>query len=121
MKGDIESNLKHVFALLKEAKFIEAMELYLHDDVILREGNGDPKKGKAFNVKFEQDFIDNQLAEFVRYEVGNYAVNGNYSYYDAIMELKLKRNWGGAMILNQKIIIKLFTYLLSILLKNFLS
>ena len=101
MKGDIESNLKHVFALLKEAKFIEAMELYLHDDVILREGNGDPKKGKAFNVKFEQDFIDNQLAEFVRYEVGNYAVNGNYSYYDAIMELKLK---DGSKMLSEQVV-----------------
>lgn len=101
MKGDIESNLKHVFALLKEAKFIEAMELYLHDDVILREGNGDPKKGKAFNVKFEQDFIDNQLAKFVRYEVGNYAINGNHSYYDAIMELKLK---DGTTMLSEQIV-----------------
>ena len=38
----------------------------------------------------QQDFIDNQLEEFVRYDVNNYAVNGNYSFYDAVMELKLK-------------------------------
>lgn len=89
MEKSIEKNLKHIFALLKEGEFIEAMETYLHDDVILREANGDPKKGKAYCVKFEQDFIDNDLKEFVRYEVNNYAVNGNHSFYDAVMELKL--------------------------------
>lgn len=98
---NIEKNLTHIFALLKEAKFIEAMNLYLHDDVILQEANNEPKHGKAFNVKFEQDFIDNQLAEFVRYEVGNYAINGNHSFYDAIMELKLK---DGTTMLSEQII-----------------
>ncbi|MGB0369443.1 MAG: hypothetical protein ACPGD8_08550 [Flavobacteriales bacterium] len=90
METQIQKNLHHIFSLLKEAKFIEAMETYLHDDVELREGNDAPKVGKAFNVKFEQDFIDNDLAEFIRYDVGNHAVNGNFSYYDAVMELKLK-------------------------------
>ncbi len=101
MENAIEKNLKHIFDLLKEAKFIEAMNLYLHDDVTLQEANGDPKHGKAFCVKFEQDFIDNQLAEFVRYEVGNYAVNGNHSYYDAVMELKLKN---GETMLSEQIV-----------------
>jgi hypothetical protein len=90
MEKQIHENLHHIFSLLKEAKFIEAMETYLHDDVELREGNNDPKIGKAFNLKFEEDFINNDLAEFIRYDVGNHAVNGNYSYYDAVMELKLK-------------------------------
>lgn len=101
MEESIEKNLKHIFALLKEAKFIEAMELYLHDDVILREANGDPKHGKAYCVKFEQDFIDNQLAEFIRYDVGNYAVKGNHSFYDAVMELKLK---DGSTLLSEQIV-----------------
>ncbi len=101
MPNSIEGNLKHVFSLLKEAKFIEAMETYLHDDVELREANEAPKKGKAHCVQFEQDFIDNQLAEFVRYEVGNYAVNGNHSFYDAIMELKMK---DGSTMLSEQIV-----------------
>jgi hypothetical protein len=101
MENAIEKNLKHIFDLLKEAKFIEAMNLYLHDDVILREGNGEPKEGKAFCVKFEEDFINNDLKEFVRYDVGNYAVNGNHSYYDAIMELKLN---DGTTMLSEQIV-----------------
>jgi hypothetical protein len=90
MANPIKKNLKHIHELLAEAKFIEAMETYLHDDVELREANGNPKKGKQFNLDFEHDFIDNQLAEFIRYEVKDVAVQGNTSMYTAIMELKLK-------------------------------
>ena len=90
MENQIEKNLKHIHELLAEAKFIKAMETYLHDDVELREGNDAPKKGKAFNVQFEHDFINNQLVEFIRYDVKDIAVQGNYSFYTAEMELKLK-------------------------------
>ena len=101
MEKTIEKNLKHIFALLKEAKFIEAMNLYLHEDVILQEANGEPKHGKAHCINFEQEFIDNQLAEFVRYDVGNYAVTGNHSFYDAVMELKLK---DGSTMLSEQVV-----------------
>jgi hypothetical protein len=66
------------------------METYLHDEVELRKANGEPKAGKAHCVKFEDDFIKNDLEEFIGYEVGNYAVKGNHSFYDAVMTLKLK-------------------------------
>ncbi len=97
----VENNLKHIFELLSKAQFIEAMETYLHDDVILQEANEAPKEGKVHCINFEQNFIDNQLAEFVRYEVGNYAINGNHSYYDAIMELKLK---DGSTMLSEQVV-----------------
>ncbi|KAA1244378.1 hypothetical protein [Aquimarina sp. RZ0] len=102
METIIEKNLKHVHQLLSKGAFIEAMETYLHDDVELRESNNSPKKGKEFNLKFEQDFITNQLSEFVRYEVNNFAVNGNHSFYDAVMELKLKD--GSTMLSEQTVV-----------------
>ena len=101
MENQIEKSLKHIHALLAKGEFIEAMETYLHDDVELREANGDPKVGKAFNVKFEDDFIKDDLKEFVGYKVGNYAVNGNHSFYDAIMTLKL--NDGSTMVSEQNV------------------
>ncbi len=100
-ESNIENNLKHVHELLAKGEFIEAMETYLHDDVELREANDPPKKGKAFNLKFEQDFIDNQLAEFIRYDVNNYSINGNHSFYDAVMELKLK---DGSTMLSEQVV-----------------
>ena len=101
MENTIEKNLKHIFELLKEAKFIEAMNLYLDEKVILQDANGEPKHGKAYCVKFEQDFIDNQLAEFVRYDVSHYAINGNHSFYEAVMELKLK---DGTTMLSEQVV-----------------
>ena len=90
MENQIEKNLKHIHELLTNGGFIEAMETYLHDDVELREANGDAKVGKAHCVKFEDDFINNDLEEFIGYKVGDYAVQGNHSFYDAVMTLKLK-------------------------------
>jgi len=89
MENQIENSLKHIHSLLGKGAFIEAMETYLHDDVQLQEANDAPKIGKSFNVNFEKDFIENQLEEFISYTVGNYAVQGNYSFYDAVMTLKL--------------------------------
>ncbi len=99
MENQIEKHLIHVHQLLAKGEFIEAMETYLHDDVELREANGEAKVGKAFCVKFEDDFIKNDLKEFVGYTVGNYAVQGNLSFYDAVMTLKL--NDGSTMVSEQ--------------------
>lgn len=99
MVNQIEKNLLHIHELLAKGAFIEAMETYLHDDVELREANAEPKVGKAFCVKFEDDFIKNDLKEFVGYEVGNYAIRGNFSFYDAIMTLKM--NDGSTMVSEQ--------------------
>ena len=90
MNNQVEKNLKHVHELLSKGGFIEAMETYLHEDVQLKEANGAPKEGKQHCTNFEQDFIDNQVAEFIGYEVGSYAVQGNHSFYDAVMTLTLK-------------------------------
>ena len=101
MENQIEKNLTHVHALLAKGEFMEAMETYLHDDVELRESNGDAKVGKAFCLKFEDDFIKNDLKEFVGYKVGNLAVNGNHTFYDAVMTLKL--NDGTTMVSEQAV------------------
>lgn len=86
----IENNLKKVHGLLEKGAFIEAMETYLHDDVQLREANAEPKIGKQVALDFEHDLINNHLEEFVSYTIGDYAVQGNHSFYDAVMILKMK-------------------------------
>ena len=84
---DIESNLHDLFDILSRGQFVEAMQKYHHDDVVLREGNGDPKHGKAFCIAFEEEVLKN-VGEFIRYEVLDYAVNGDTSFYEAVMEYK---------------------------------
>ena len=101
MENQIKKNLNHVHQLLAKGAFIEAMETYLHDEVELKEANSEPKKGKKFNINFEHDFINNQLEEFIRYDVKDVAVEGNTSFYTAEMELKLKD--GSAMLSEQAV------------------
>lgn len=99
MENQIKKNLNHLQELLAEGKFLEAMETYLHNDVELRESNDAPKKGKQFNIDFEDNFIKTQVKEFIRYDVKDIAVNGNSSFYSAEMELKL--NDGSTMLSEQ--------------------
>lgn len=101
MSKTIKESLNHVHELLGQGKFIEAMDTYLHDDVELVEANDAPKIGKAFNLDFEETFINEQLAEFVRYDVKDVAVEGNTSFYTAEMELKLKN--GDTMLSQQAV------------------
>ena len=90
LEEHIEENLKDIHSLLEKGGFIEAMETYLHDDVQLREGNNAPKIGKAACMAAEHDLIDNHLEEFISYKIGDYAIQGNHSFYDAVMTLKMK-------------------------------
>lgn len=99
MEDQIRKNLTHIKELLAEGKFLDAMENYLHDDVELREANGDPKVGKQFNLDFEANFIKTQVKEFVRYDIMDVAVSGSNSFYTAEMELKL--NDGSTMLSEQ--------------------
>ena len=81
----IEKNLKHIESLLKEGKFIEAMESYLSDDVVLQEANTKPKVGKEVCLQAEHDLLAT-VSDFGKYEIKNVAINGDTSYYEAIME-----------------------------------
>ncbi len=99
MENSIQSNLEHLHELLAKGDFIGVMETYLHEDVELIEANDEPKKGKEFCIQFEKDFINQQVKEFVGYKVGNYAINGNHSFYDAVMTLNL--NDGTTMVSEQ--------------------
>ena len=97
----IEKNLKHLLGLLEKGGFIEAMETYLSDDVVLQEANQTPKVGKQLCIDAEHDLINNKLEEFVGYVIGNYAVKGNHSFYDAVMTLKMKD--GSTMVSEQAV------------------
>ena len=99
MEDQIKENLNHIQELLAKGEFMEAMETYLHDEVELREANGAVKKGKQFNLEFEDNFIKTQVKEFIRYDSQNTAVSGSNSYYSAVMELKL--NDGSTMLSEQ--------------------
>lgn len=48
---------KDIYDMSAKGKGLEAFEKYYHDDVVMVEANGEARKGKAVNRKFEQDFM----------------------------------------------------------------
>ena len=85
MEKQIETALLDLKELLGKGQFIEAMEKYLDDDVVLQEGNDTPKVGKAFCLNAEKELLAT-VTDFGGYEMKNYAINGDTSYYEAVME-----------------------------------
>ena len=86
VEKEISDNVNDVLGLLAEGKFIDAMEKHLHEDVILSEANGTPKKGKAHCISKEQELLAT-VTEFIRYElISGPAVKDDTSFYEAIME-----------------------------------
>ena len=83
----IEDALVDLKELLGKGQFLEAMDKYLADDVVLQEANGEPKVGKDFCIAAEKELLAT-VVEFYRYEMNNVAVTGDFSYYEAIMEFK---------------------------------
>jgi ketosteroid isomerase-like protein len=87
MSTSIENALVDLKDLLGKGQFLEAMDKYLADDVVLQEANGEPKVGKDVCIAAEKELLAT-VTEFYRYEMNNVAVTGDYSYYEAIMEFK---------------------------------
>ncbi|SHI37152.1 hypothetical protein [Aquimarina spongiae] len=82
----IKENVNAVLNLLSEGKFLDAMNEYLADDVILREGNNEPKVGKEFCIRQEEELLATVTA-FHGYEVvSGPAVKGDTSFYEAVMK-----------------------------------
>ncbi|MBC8754408.1 nuclear transport factor 2 family protein [Kordia sp. YSTF-M3] len=87
MNNQIENALLDLKDLLGKGQFLEAMEKYLIDDVVLQEANGTPKVGKDVCIAAEVELLAT-VTEFIRYDILHYAISGDTSYYEAIMEFK---------------------------------
>ncbi len=86
---EMETALTHLHALLAEGKFIEAMEQYLDDDVVLQEGESEAKRGKQLCIDFEKKFLEG-VAEFGGYRVSEVGFGEDTSFYQAVMEYTQK-------------------------------
>ncbi len=81
----IESNLTILFDMLAQGQFVEAQEKFFHNDVILIEGNADPKQGKEYCISIEKEVLAG-VSEFIGYTVSGHATAEGRSYYEAVME-----------------------------------
>ena len=84
-RPDLRTQLDELHALLAQGQFLEAMDRFLADDVVLQEGNDPPKQGKAAVMDFEAKVLEG-VASFGGYRVSSSAVAGDKTFYEAVME-----------------------------------
>jgi ketosteroid isomerase-like protein len=48
---------KDIYDMLAQGKMLEAFDKYYHKDVVMVEATGETRKGKAANLKFQEDFM----------------------------------------------------------------
>ena len=48
---------KDIYDMLAQGKMLDAFNKYYHKDVVMVEASGETRKGKAANLKFQEDFM----------------------------------------------------------------
>jgi ketosteroid isomerase-like protein len=94
-------------------KIMEAFEKYYADDLVMQENSEEPRKGKAENRKFEEQFMSSVEA-FNGGSVKASAVNGDVSFSEWEMDITFKggtrtkmnqvavRHWKNGKIVNER-------------------
>ena len=86
---ELQASLTELHVLLAKGQFMESMERFLDDDVVLQEGEHEPKRGKAACMEFEEKALA-EVASFGGYRVSGIGIGADTTYYQAVMEYTLK-------------------------------
>lgn len=91
MNTDTRSTLTEMLGMLRQGKMTEGQQQYFADDVVTQEGNDAPVVGKQAAIDRLAKFRETLgIVGFVSYNVGIVAVEGDVSFYDAVLTVKLK-------------------------------
>lgn len=89
-KREVKELLREMLGILQEGRMTEGQEVYFADEVITQEGNNPALTGKQNAVQRLNNFRESiGVAEFIGYKIGEVAVEGKTSFYDAVLSLKL--------------------------------
>jgi hypothetical protein len=89
-KREVREVLNEMLGILQEGRMTEGQEVYFADEVVTQEGNNPALTGKQAAIERLDNFRESiGVAEFISYKVGDVAVDGNTSFYDAVLILKL--------------------------------
>ncbi len=89
--ADVHAKLTEMLAMLKIGQMTQGQEKYFADDVVTQEGNDPPVFGKQAAIDRLSKFRETVgITGFVAYKIGSVVVNGNVSFYDAVLSVKVK-------------------------------
>jgi hypothetical protein len=91
MNTGTRSTLTAMLGMLRQGMMTEGQQQYFADDVVTQEGNDPPVVGKQAAIDRLAKFRETLgIAGFVSYAVGSIAVDGDVSFYDAVLCVNLK-------------------------------
>ena len=91
MSTSVKDTLEEMLGILKEGQMTEGQKRYFADDVVTQEGNQPPVLGKQASIERLDKFRETiGVAAFVSYTIGAVAIEGNTSFYDSVLTVKLK-------------------------------
>ena len=70
----VQANVQELNSMILSGDILGAFEKFYADDVVMQEGNDDPRVGKDANREYEKNFV-NSLTDFRGADVKNVAVN----------------------------------------------
>ncbi|HMS41109.1 MAG TPA: hypothetical protein PKE69_12840 [Pyrinomonadaceae bacterium] len=89
-KTEVKEVLNEMLGILRKGRMTEGQETYFADEVVTQEGNNLALTGKQNAIERLNNFRESiGVAEFISYKIGDVAVEGNTSFYDAVLTLKL--------------------------------
>ncbi len=87
MEQENLKNLNTLLQMLAEGQFLEGMEMFFADDVVIQEVGGEPKRGKDVCIEAEKELLAG-VAEFIQYTAHSQGAGGNETFYEGTMEFK---------------------------------
>ena len=91
MSKQVSETLQEMLGILKKGQMTEGQKIYFADSVVTQEGKQPPIVGKQASIERLDKFRETiGVAAFISYAIGDVAVVGNTSFYDAVLTLKLK-------------------------------
>ena len=91
MESNLRRRVNEMLGMLREGKMTEAQQLYFADNVITQEGGDAPVVGKQAAVERLSKFRETLgITEFLGYKIGRVAIEGDTSFYDAVLSVKLR-------------------------------
>lgn len=87
---NIQVKVNELLEMLQKGQIREAQEKFFDANVVTREANGPAAIGKANALDALATFQKTaNVTGFRGYKVGSIAVNGNVSFYDAVLQLEV--------------------------------
>lgn len=87
--SNLQAHVEELNQMVLEGKILEAFDKFYHDDIVMQENDHEPRRGKAANRQYEEQFVGS-LEAFHDAKVKTQIVGENVDASDWFMDMTFK-------------------------------